>query len=141
MPEAAATLSKVSVSQPMCAQAGKITAADRAIMVWVPAANSPVLDRALPALSRAADYSGLWIDIAVGLAATENKWARRAALRGLAGIAIASMASNVCGEGLATLIKRRDPLLVYRPGPLAGSPDIAAQSRVVGSAGSWRLRP
>jgi hypothetical protein len=46
-----------------------ITAADAVIMTRVSAANSPVLDRALPALSRAANYSRLWMGIAAALAA------------------------------------------------------------------------
>ena len=36
---------------------GQVTAADYAIMTRVSAANSPILDRALPALSRAADHT------------------------------------------------------------------------------------
>jgi diacylglycerol kinase family enzyme/membrane-associated phospholipid phosphatase len=62
--------------------------------------RSLVLDRALPALGRAADHGFLWIGIAAALAVTENKWARRAALRGLAGIAIAGPASNVLSKNL-----------------------------------------
>lgn len=69
-------------------------------MARVSAASSPVLDRTLPALGRAADHSGLWIGIAAGLALTKNKWARRAALRGLAGIAVASTTTNVLAKGL-----------------------------------------
>jgi hypothetical protein len=60
----------------------RIIAADRAIMLRIAATDSPVLDRVLPALSRAADHSRLWMGIAAGLAVTEDKWARRAALRG-----------------------------------------------------------
>jgi membrane-associated phospholipid phosphatase len=80
---------------------GKITAADRAVMTRLSAANSPVLDRAMPTLSRAANYSRLWMGIAAGLAASENKWGRRAALRGVASIAIASATTNVLGKRLA----------------------------------------
>jgi undecaprenyl-diphosphatase len=76
----------------------KITAADYAIMARVSAASSPALDRAMPALSRAANYSRLWMGIAAGLAASENKWGRRAT-----------------ADATVTLRKRRDPLLVYRP--------------------------
>src|SRR2546429_3908599 len=61
---------------------GTIAAADRAIMARVSAANSPLLDRAMPALSRAANYSRLWMGIAAALAASESKWGRRAGLRG-----------------------------------------------------------
>jgi hypothetical protein len=52
----------------------------------------------MPALSRAANYSRLWMGIAAGLAASENKWGRRAT-----------------ADATVTLRKRRDPLLVYRP--------------------------
>jgi membrane-associated phospholipid phosphatase len=83
----------------------KISAADYAIMARVSAANSPVLDRALPALSRAANNSRLWMGIAAALAASRNKWGRRAALRGLASIAIASTATNVLGKGLARRLR------------------------------------
>jgi len=69
-------------------------------MARVSAARSPVLDRVMPALSRAADHSGLWMVVAAALAGTEDKWARRAALRGLASIAIASATTNVAGKGL-----------------------------------------
>jgi hypothetical protein len=54
----------------------------------------------MPALSRAANYSRLWMGIAAALAASEGKWGRRAALRGLASIAIASTATNVVGKRL-----------------------------------------
>lgn len=74
---------------------------DRTVMTRVASADSLILDRVLPQLSRAADHSVLWIVIAMGLGATRNKWARRAALRGLAGIAIASATSNVAAKGLA----------------------------------------
>jgi len=84
----------------------KISAADRTIMARVSATSSPLLDRTLPALGRAANHSTLWVGIAAGLAATRNKWARRAALRGLAGIAIASSTTNVVAKGLA---RRRRP--------------------------------
>jgi undecaprenyl-diphosphatase len=79
----------------------KITAADYAIMARVSTASSPALDRAMPALSRAANYSRLWMGIAAGLAASENKWGRRAALRGIASVAIASATTNVLGKQLA----------------------------------------
>ena len=83
----------------------KITAADIAIMARISAADSPVLDQVLPALSRAANYSRLWMGIAAGLAASESKWGRRAALRGVASIAIASTATNMLGKGLARRLR------------------------------------
>jgi diacylglycerol kinase family enzyme/membrane-associated phospholipid phosphatase len=59
------------------------------------APEPPILPRAMRVLSRAADHGGLWIAVAFGLAATRGKWARRAALRGLAGAAIGGTAASV----------------------------------------------
>jgi len=79
----------------------RIDAADQAIMARVSAASSPMLDRFLPALSRAADFWALWISIAAALGASKDERAHRAALRGLAGMVIAGIASNVLGKSLA----------------------------------------
>jgi undecaprenyl-diphosphatase len=76
-------------------------AADRAAMARVAATESPALDRVMPALSQAANHSVLWLGTAAVLAATGARPARRAAVRGLASVAIASTASNVLGKGLA----------------------------------------
>lgn len=75
-------------------------AADRALLRRLSA-----LDRGAPGgvtlwLGRAADHSALWIAVAAGLGATRHKWARRAALRGLAGLAISSTAANVITKQL-----------------------------------------
>ncbi len=101
-----ATLDKAALDKAGVGKAGvarirsKVTAADMAIMARISAADSPVLDRALPALSRAANYSRLWLGIAAGLAASESKGGRRAALRGVAGIAIASATTNLLAKGM-----------------------------------------
>jgi len=79
----------------------RIDAADQAIMARLSAESSPMLDRFLPALSRSADFFVLWIGIAAALAAANDERARRAAVRGLAGMVIASTASNVLGKSLA----------------------------------------
>jgi len=54
--------------------------------------RDPVLDRVLPALSRAADFSLLWLGIA-GVLALSGR--RRAALRGVGSVALASATTNV----------------------------------------------
>ena len=77
-----------------------IDAADQAIMARLSAESSPMLDRFLPVLSRSADFFVLWIGIAAALAASNDERGRRAAPRGLAGMAIASTASNVLAKGL-----------------------------------------
>ena len=59
------------------------------------ARHDPVLDRVLPALSRAADNSVLWLGIAAGLAVAGR---RRAALRAVASVAVASTTTNVAAK-------------------------------------------
>jgi membrane-associated phospholipid phosphatase len=88
----------------------RIAAADRAAMARVAATPSTVLDRVMPALSQAANHSVLWIGVAAALAATGRPRARRAALRGLASVAIASTASNVLGKGLARRARPTAPV-------------------------------
>jgi membrane-associated phospholipid phosphatase len=78
----------------------RIDAADQAVMARLSAESSPVLDRFLPALSRSADFFVLWIGIAAALAASKDERGGRAALRGLAGMVVASTASNVLAKGL-----------------------------------------
>jgi membrane-associated phospholipid phosphatase len=79
----------------------RVTAADRAVMARVAAVDSAALDRVMPALSRAANHSVLWLGVAGVLAATGRPDARRAAARGLASVALASAAANVAAKGLA----------------------------------------
>jgi undecaprenyl-diphosphatase len=83
-------------------------------MARIAATDSAVLDRVMPALSRAADHSVLWLGLAAGLAVTRNKRARRAALRAVASIAIASTASNVIGKGLARRVRPADAVPAAR---------------------------
>jgi diacylglycerol kinase family enzyme/membrane-associated phospholipid phosphatase len=80
------------------------------------AADSAILDHVLPRLGRAADHGLLWLAVAAGLGATRNKWTRRAALRGVAGLTIASTAANVIAkqavrrnrpDGLVPAIRRQ----------------------------------
>ena len=84
----------------------RIDAADQTIMTRLSAERSPVLDSVLPTLSRSADFFALWTGIAAVLAVGQDERGRRAALRGLVGMVIASTASNVVAKGL-----------VHRPRP------------------------
>jgi len=79
---------------------GRVAALDRKLMRRVAATDSPALDYLLPALSRAANHSMLWMAISAGLAVSGDKWARRAALRGLTSIAVASATANIVAKGL-----------------------------------------
>jgi membrane-associated phospholipid phosphatase len=78
----------------------RIETLDQRVRARIASTDSPLLDHAMPMLSRAANHGVLWIAIATGLGATKNRRARRAALRGLAGLAIASATANVLAKGL-----------------------------------------
>src|ERR1700683_5050509 len=84
----------------------RIAALDLAAVRWVARVNSPALDRAMPALSEAANHGKLWIALGACLQATGNRRAGRAARRGLASLAVASATANIIGKGLAS---RRRP--------------------------------
>lgn len=66
---------------------------DREVFETVAHSPSPFLDTAMPALTRAADHSKLWILLAAGLAAGPPS-ARRGAGRGLASLAVTSLLTN-----------------------------------------------
>jgi diacylglycerol kinase family enzyme/membrane-associated phospholipid phosphatase len=65
----------------------------------IAAAEFPALvDRGLPLLTRAADRSKLWLSVSAGLVATGDARLRRAAIRGLGSIALASLLANQAGK-------------------------------------------
>lgn len=74
---------------------------DDKVMAGVAAAESPLLDRLLPRLGRAADHGLLWFAVAAALAASRRRPARRAALRGAGSLALASATVNLAAKGLA----------------------------------------
>ncbi|HEY3970375.1 MAG TPA: phosphatase PAP2 family protein [Solirubrobacteraceae bacterium] len=76
---------------------------DRQLMKRLFGIRSPTLDRALIALTRAANYSRLWLVIAGALSIFGRGPGRRAAGRGLIAIAIAAGVAN----GPAKLLTRR----------------------------------
>jgi diacylglycerol kinase family enzyme/membrane-associated phospholipid phosphatase len=78
-----------------------IAAFDRAAMRRIAETDSRFLDLAMPRLSRLANHGLLWIALAAGLRVTGDRWARRAAWRGLGGLAAASATANLLGKGLA----------------------------------------
>jgi membrane-associated phospholipid phosphatase len=80
--------------------------------------RSRYLDQALVAVTRAASYSRLWLLIAGGMAVVGGAPARRAALRGVAALTIASALSNGPAKLLA---RRRRPVSRSRP-PLIRMP-------------------
>ncbi|WP_055567553.1 bifunctional phosphatase PAP2/diacylglycerol kinase family protein [Streptomyces atriruber] len=68
----------------------------------------PGADRVLPRLSRSANHGVLWFAAAAGIAATRTPRARRAAVRGVASLALASATINTLGK---RSVRRARPLL------------------------------
>ncbi|HEY2577059.1 MAG TPA: phosphatase PAP2 family protein [Streptosporangiaceae bacterium] len=77
------------------------SALDRGVVRRVSESDSRVLDVVMPRLSVAANHGLLWIGLATVIWATGDRWARRAAWRGLGALAVASLAANVAGKRLA----------------------------------------
>ncbi|MFF4529584.1 bifunctional phosphatase PAP2/diacylglycerol kinase family protein [Streptomyces sp. NPDC001407] len=71
---------------------------DRKAFLAVAERHWPGADRALPRLSRCADHGLLWFGLAAGAAAAGGRPARRAALRGVASLAVASATVNTLGK-------------------------------------------
>jgi len=78
----------------------RIAAADHRLLARVTAGDRRALGQAMLTLGRAADHGLLWIAVAAGLGSRRDKWTRRAALRGLAGMAIASASANLLAKRL-----------------------------------------
>ncbi len=84
---------------------------DRRLMRLSVGARSPALDRTLVGITRAANYSRLWLVIAGAASAWGGRRGRRAAGRGIVAIVIAAAVAN----GPAKLLTRR-----RRPSKRAG---------------------
>jgi undecaprenyl-diphosphatase len=74
--------------------------------------RSMVLDRCLVGITRAANYSRIWLVIAGGLALFGGPRAQRAAGRGIVAVAIAAAVANGPAK---LLVRRRRPLWSSRP--------------------------
>ena len=79
---------------------------DAAVYDAITQTPTPSLDEGMRRLTRAADYSRLWLGCAAILAATRGSSGRRAAVSGLASVAVASAAANLV---LKPLSRRRRP--------------------------------
>ena len=80
---------------PWLADAGRV---DRAVYDAVAQAETPTLDRGMQVLSNVADHSKLWVGIAALLAATGGESGRRAAVQGLASVAVSSLLVNAVAK-------------------------------------------
>lgn len=78
----------------------------------VASSHTPWLDRTLPALTRAANNSLLWIASAVGLTAFGGRRGKRAALRGIGSIGLTSLFVN---QVIKRLVRRPRPSLRHVP--------------------------
>ena len=56
--------------------------------------KSPLLDKTMPALSRAADHAKLWLAIGAAMAMSDNRSAQRGAGRGVISLAVTSLIAN-----------------------------------------------
>ena len=77
---------------------------------------TPVIDRAMSQLSRAADYSRLSLGSATVLALAGGRDGRRAAVTGLASVAVTAIAANLIAKPLG---RRRRPDRVAQEVPVA----------------------
>jgi membrane-associated phospholipid phosphatase len=89
---------------------------DVAVYAAVARAQNPTLDRCLRRLSRAANYSRIWLGAAGVLTAVGGAKGRRAALDGLTSIAVTSLVVNVA---LKPVGRRRRPDVIARGVPVA----------------------
>ncbi len=94
---------------------------DLAIYAAIARTPTPALDDAMSRLSRAADYSRLWLGSAGLLALVGGSTGRRAAAEGLAAVAVTSAVVNAAVKPLA---RRR------RPDRLAGEVPVARHVRM-----------
>jgi undecaprenyl-diphosphatase len=94
----------------------EVVALDVAAYAAIAATPTPRLDRVFTAVSRAADHSKLWTANAAALALTGGHDGRRAAVDGMASIALASLVVNA---GLKPLGRRRRPDRAAYAVPLA----------------------
>jgi membrane-associated phospholipid phosphatase len=94
----------------------EVEALDVAVYAAIAATPTPTLDRVFTAVSRAADHSKLWTAAAAALALVGGHPGRRAAVNGMASIALASTVVNVV---LKPLGRRRRPDRAAHAVPLA----------------------
>jgi len=100
-PPAAMKTTERPASQSRPGVKGAIAALDRAVLQCAAENDSRLLDLVMPKLSRLANHGLLWTGLAIGLWVTGDRWARRAAWRGIGGLAAASAAANIAVKGVA----------------------------------------
>jgi diacylglycerol kinase family enzyme/membrane-associated phospholipid phosphatase len=90
----------------------RVTNADSALFDRVSRGHTPLLDRVLPALSLAANNSKLWWAVGAVLRLRGGRRGARAAIRGVASIALTSL---ICNQAIKRLVRRPRPSLRHVP--------------------------
>jgi undecaprenyl-diphosphatase len=83
----------------------RAAAVDASIYARIGATETPRLDAAMLALSRAADHSKLWFGAAAALAIFDGPRGRIAARQGIASLALASASANLLGKPLTRRVR------------------------------------
>ncbi|MFF3560819.1 phosphatase PAP2 family protein [Streptomyces sp. NPDC002574] len=86
----------------------KLSAWDKELFLRVATREWPAAEPVLPRLSRAANHGALWFGVAAGIAMVGGRQGRRAALRGVGSLALASAVVNTVGKGA---VRRARPVL------------------------------
>jgi membrane-associated phospholipid phosphatase len=96
------TVSGVAATHPLASRRRQLSSwwaeakrVDVAVYEAILRTPTPSLDREMSRLTQAADYSRLWLGTAALLAATRGRAGRRAAVTGLASIAVTSAVANL----------------------------------------------
>jgi undecaprenyl-diphosphatase len=117
---------------------------DRRLMTHFYRRRAPALDRSLVAITRAANYTRLWLAIAGGLALCGGPRGRRAAGQGVIALAIAAAVAN----GPAKLLVRRrrpfhrsQPALIHMPSSTSFPSGHSAAAFAFATAASAELPP
>ncbi len=85
---------------------------DKKLFQAVASRHWPGAERVLPRLSHSANHGRLWLALAAGMAATGHRPTRRAAVRGVASLALASLTVNTVAK---RSVRRTRPLVPVVP--------------------------
>ena len=71
-----------------------LAALDAEVFEAIAKSPTPILDKTMPALTRAADHAKLWLAIAAAMTMSGSRSARRGAGRGVVSLAVTSAVAN-----------------------------------------------
>ncbi|WP_228979393.1 phosphatase PAP2 family protein [Streptomyces sp. DH12] len=91
---------------------GVFSRVDRAVFAQVAQRTWPAAEPVLPRLSRSANHGLLWFGVAAGMWTLGGARGRRAAVRGVTSLALASATVNTLAKGA---VRRRRPLIDHVP--------------------------